>query len=295
MERDPEMLAVPVAGGDLAVARWGSGPNVVLAPHGITANLVSMTLIADAVGDDITLLAPDLRGRGLSATLPGPWGMAAHADDLVAVLDHLDVGRAVIAGHSMGGFVATKTAMRHPDRVRSLVLIDGGLGIPVPAGMDIDQILLAVVGAAIQRLDMTFVSRDAYLDFWRDHPALGDDWNDTLVAYLDHDMIEGEDGRWRSRVSAEAVRADGRDTLSDTSLVDGLGTIDLPMHFAWAPVGLSGGDPLYPRAVVAQFDDAIPNLSVTELEDVNHYTLALTDRGATQVAVLIDVAVADTA
>ena len=54
----------------------------------------------------VRLIAPDLRGRGRSNTLPGPFGMTRHADDMAAVLDFLGVPRAVVVGHSMGGFVS---------------------------------------------------------------------------------------------------------------------------------------------------------------------------------------------
>ena len=43
------------------------------------------------------------------------------------MLDHLQVDQAVVVGHSMGGFVAVVLAHHHPERVRRLVLIDGGL------------------------------------------------------------------------------------------------------------------------------------------------------------------------
>ena len=49
------------------------------------------------------------------ADLPGPFGMRAHADDLVAVLDHLELDRAVLAGHSMGAYVATVAATTRPE------------------------------------------------------------------------------------------------------------------------------------------------------------------------------------
>jgi lipase len=45
--------------------------------------------------------------------------MAAHADDLIAVLDHAGAGDALVVGHSMGGFAAVVAADRHPGRVRS--------------------------------------------------------------------------------------------------------------------------------------------------------------------------------
>lgn len=283
---EPTVLHVPVDGGDLAVAQWGSGERLVLAPHGITANYTSWAMIAAALPDDVTLLAPDLRGRGFSGELPGPYGMAAHARDLVAVLDHVGADRAVIAGHSMGGFVAAKMAMLFEERVSALVLIDGGLAVAVPEGSDIDAILNAVIGPAMARLGKVFPDRESYLEPWRAHPALGPYWHPLVDAYLDHD-VHDVDGGIASRVSAEAVRGDGRDTLVDRSLVEGLGDITMPVTFVRAPRGLADADPLYPAAVVDHFRGVIPQMQVIELDDVNHYTLALAPHGAEQVAAAI--------
>ena len=91
---------VPVVGGDLRVGfRPGkTGAPVVVLVHGITANHLSWSMVADQLGEDATLLAPDLRGRAGSASLPGPFGMANHALDLLAVLDDFGVRRATIVG-----------------------------------------------------------------------------------------------------------------------------------------------------------------------------------------------------
>src|SRR5687767_8810271 len=99
-------LAVPVTGGSLYVGVAGppvgtDGVPVVLLVHGITGSHRSWTPVARHLADAVTVLAPDLRGRGGSAGLAGPYGMAAHADDLAAVLDHVGCPRAVVAGHSM--------------------------------------------------------------------------------------------------------------------------------------------------------------------------------------------------
>src|SRR5918998_4160417 len=104
MPTDPERFDVHVAGGELAAYRWpGDGP-LVVAAHGITSNHRSWGVVAAALDGDVTLVAPDLRGRGRSNGLPGPYGIERHADDVAALLDHLEVERAVVAGHSMGGF-----------------------------------------------------------------------------------------------------------------------------------------------------------------------------------------------
>jgi pimeloyl-ACP methyl ester carboxylesterase len=63
--------------------------------------------------------------RGLPpSTTQGPFTVAQHVADAVAVLDGLDLREAVVLGHSWGGFLGALLAMEHPDRVRGLLLID---------------------------------------------------------------------------------------------------------------------------------------------------------------------------
>ena len=69
------------------------------------------------------VIAPDLRGHGKSQ-VSGPYTMEQHADDLAALLDRLQVRRAVVAGLSMGGYVAFAFWRRHPERVQGLILAD---------------------------------------------------------------------------------------------------------------------------------------------------------------------------
>ena len=66
--------------------------------------------------------AIDNRGVGGSAGAPRPFSLEQMADDAVAVLDAEGVDRAHVMGASMGGVIAQMLAVRHPDRVRSLVL-----------------------------------------------------------------------------------------------------------------------------------------------------------------------------
>src|SRR5439155_3555932 len=138
--------------GDLLVHRWPAArPDapVAVAAHGITANGLSFGRVAAALGGQVTLAAPDLRGRAGSRDAPGPYGIARHAADLVAVLDTLGVPEAVLVGHSMGAWVAAVAAARHPSRVSGVVLVDGGLAFPPPPDLDLDAALAAVIGPAI--------------------------------------------------------------------------------------------------------------------------------------------------
>ena len=171
-----EFRSIDVVGGTLAVGLSGPAPSsaraTVIAAHGITASSVSWTAVARALPDDISLVAVDLRGRGASAGLPAPFGMRAHAEDLLRVVEAFSLDVVVAAGHSMGGYVVAMLAASHPSRVRSLVLVDGGFPLSAPEGLGPDQVVEAVVGPAVSRLSMTFASRDEYHQFWHRHPAL---------------------------------------------------------------------------------------------------------------------------
>jgi 3-oxoadipate enol-lactonase len=63
------------------------------------------------------LITPDLRGFGESEVPEGPYSMALFSDDVIALLDHLEIDRAVIGGMSMGGYILLDLLERYPERV----------------------------------------------------------------------------------------------------------------------------------------------------------------------------------
>ncbi len=289
-------LSVPASGGSLHVGVAGAPPGtpgvpIVLGVHGITGSHVTWAPVARHLGDAVTFLAPDLRGRGQSAGLAGPYGMAAHAEDLIAVLDHVGAERAVVAGHSMGGYVVTRFAADAADRMAGAALIDGGLPLPRPPDIDPDVLLAAVLGPSLARLDMTFPSIEAYRDFWRAHPAFAaKPWTDDVAAFIDYDLAPqgtGPEGEtvYRSRVSREAVREDGRDLLDTDQVRKALLSLSGPSLLMSAPRGIQNEErPLLPPEAIADAQGLLPHLTVTEVPDTNHYFLLLGDREAAAVA-----------
>ncbi|MBV9010583.1 MAG: alpha/beta fold hydrolase [Pseudonocardiales bacterium] len=282
-------FAVPVAGGPLTVAVAGPGAPgaapLVLGVHGITGSHRFLAGLArNLAAGDITFLAPDLRGRGASARLTGPYGLDAHVADLMAVLDYWGAERAILAGHSMGAYVVARLAAAHPGRCAGVVLVDGGLSLPVPPGIDPDTVLEAVLGPALARLRMQFVSPEDYRDFWRCHPAFAGRWNPDVEDYVDYDL-HGPPGALRSKVVEAAVRADERDVLDGAAAWAAIAAIREPLVLVRAPRGLADDpNPLLPEAVVAQAKRTVPGIRDVLVDDTNHYLIVLGDREAAAVA-----------
>jgi len=279
---------VAVEGGDLRVGVWepdAAGQTVasVLLIHGVTASHLSWQQVADRL-PGLRVIAPDLRGRGRSNGLTGRAGLAAHARDLAAVLDALEVDRTVVVGHSMGAFVGLVFADLHPDRVSRLVLVDGGLPLDVPTGLAPEEIIQLVLGPTAERLAMRFASVGEYLDFWRAHPAFRRDWSPALEAYLAYDLV-GEAPTLRPATSYATLEEDSIDQNAGTAIVDSLGRLRHPTLFLTAERGLLDQvPPLYDPARVPSLLATHPGLRHEHLDDVNHYTIVLSERGADAVA-----------
>ncbi len=280
MSREPERIDVPVAGGTLATYRWPGDAPVVLAAHGISSNHRTWGVVAGELDGAATLVAPDLRGRGRSNGLPGPYTIARHAEDCLAVLDHLGAHDALVAGHSMGGFVATALATRHAERVRAVVLVDGGPPLHVPPGVDVDDALAATLGPAMKRLDMTFADRGAYRAFWQQHPSFAGIWSGEVDAQIQHDL-EGPEPEMRSACVKEAVRVNGRELLADEAVRTAVRDVACPMVLLWAPRGMMdepGG--LYS-------EERLNGIEHEMVPDTNHYSILLGAHGAKRVAAAI--------
>jgi pimeloyl-ACP methyl ester carboxylesterase len=278
---------VPVDGGDLAVFRLGDGPGLVgpavVAVHGITSSSRAWLAVARALDGRAGLWAVDLRGRGASGGLPGPYGMATHVRDLLAALESVADAPVVLVGHSLGAYVVARFAASYPERVRALVLVDGGLTIPGTEGVDPQAFADAFLGPALARLRMRFSGREEYREWWRSHPALvagladGSIADHDLVAYADHDFVDGV-----SSVSEQAVRADVPGLVERTFANE----LDVPATMLCAPRGLlDDPNPMQPFAAAQAWARDDPSRRrATLVEGVNHYTITLGRRGARAVA-----------
>jgi len=115
-----------VDGGSLAWQAVGDGPPVVLV-HGFALDHRMWDDITPRLADDHTVISYDCRGFGASAEFDNTTAYT-HTDDLLTLLAHLGVPRAALVGLSFGGGVVLKTALRSPESVTHLVLVDAALG-----------------------------------------------------------------------------------------------------------------------------------------------------------------------
>lgn len=290
-----EHFDIAVEGGHLATFRLGSDradAPLALAIHGITSTSRSWLATADALGDQAALIAVDLRGRGRSNELPGPFGIAAHVRDMLAVLDHFGLQHAVVAGHSLGAYIAVALAAAHPERIAALVLVDGGLTIPESEGVDPEQFMREFLGPTLERLEATFADRDDYRAWWAQHPAFAssDVDREQLAQYADHDLV-GEPPQLRSSVNPHVVAADGTDLFESAGAAQSL---EVPAVLLCAPRGMvDDPHPMQPLAIVQQWAAADPERRrAVQVPDVNHYTIALGRRGARAIAAEIVAALA---
>ena len=275
---------VAVARGALRVGEWHPDADGLpwLLVHGVTAAHPAWAWLArEAPG--VRLIAPDLRGRGRSADVGGPFGMAAHADDLAKVLDAVGVEQALVVGHSMGAFVSAVFADRYPERAAAVVVVDGGLPLDLPDGMPPREAVRHVLGPTAARLEMRFPDAVAYRDFWRSHPAFVGREDPLLDAYFAYDLVGADDG-WRPATTIETVEADSLDQNTGADIARALARMPRPTVLLAAERGLRGEvPPLYPDLARVRRD--VPGLrDARRAAGTDHYSIVMSVEGARAVS-----------
>jgi pimeloyl-ACP methyl ester carboxylesterase len=122
-------------GTELVYWTWAGSGQTALLLHGIGNYGRYWDLFAAAIAQRMRLVAPDARGHGESGRPPTGYAVDDFTRDALAMLDELDIDRAVVVGHSMGGLHAIDLASRHGDRVSSLAIVDASPE-PLAAGAE---------------------------------------------------------------------------------------------------------------------------------------------------------------
>lgn len=224
-----DRMSIGASDVDLFYQTVGDGPPIVFC-HGFSGNHLSWWQQLPAFAADYRCVAPDQRSFGRSVDMAGA-GVAALADDLLALLDHLDIDRATLVGHSMGGWPVGSVATQQPDRVATLVLsaTPGGLIDPdrhrdlmaaADSPPDVDPLSteLEFLSTAIGELNT-----DAPAE-WEEARAVLDELPLDARPVADADiptlLVAGEADEFMPPAAIEAV-ADRLD--AETTVIDGAG------------------------------------------------------------------------
>jgi pimeloyl-ACP methyl ester carboxylesterase len=127
--------SVVVFGQKINYLEAGSGPTVVLL-HGLGGNTTNWAFNVPALAQKFRVLVPDQVGFGLSDKPLINYRVATYVDFLDRFLAELKVERASLVGNSMGGWIASSYALKHPSKVERLVLVDAA-GFAPPKDFDL--------------------------------------------------------------------------------------------------------------------------------------------------------------
>jgi pimeloyl-ACP methyl ester carboxylesterase len=263
---DPAPVSFALPSGTVHVQRFGQGEALTICVHGLSANSCSFGRLGEVLGSGgRTVIAPDLRGRGLSDVTPaGTYGWANHARDVLALADALGVERFDYVGHSMGAYIGMALAKQAARRVRRMVLIDA-VGLPEPRS-------LVPIAAAVRRLGAVHRSADAYIDAVRRIGTI-EPWSAYWERHYRYEVVPTLGGV-RSRTDSAAVLEDMvyASTQSPRALWPAL-TMETLLLRAARPLGgafiVAAGDR---DAFVA----TAPRARAVEI-DANHYGVVMHD------------------
>ena len=257
----------------LTVTEWpGSTGPVVLGLPGLGSSGGTWRPLAEEL-PEAHLVSVDLRGRGDGQGMAGPTGLRAHARDVAAVLTELDLRDVVVVGHSMGAYLAPLVAQEAPERVRKLVLVDGGIRPAFPFFMT------AALTRLVFRRELRSMDRD-----WPSVEAMaakgkvgrmvaGRPELEPLVLQMLVEQSATTPAGLRPRLDVERAVADAVDTFWGDDVVGALEAVQVPVELLLAEnMKWDGQKPFIADKVVQPWRDRLPNLTVTRLKG-NHVTV----------------------
>lgn len=265
----PTSVPVPdVPGAGLGGAEWpGAGP-AVLGVQGLTSNHRLFDLVARELPDH-RLVAQDARGRASGVGLPCPDDLTTHADDLARLLDHHGIDRAVVVGHSMGGFIGLRFAQRHPDRVAGLALLDGGPPLRLPGPIGSPAAVRAMFRARLPRAGRTWRDFDELWGWLGKRAAAFAELDPAWIRWAFEIDIAGPPGAMRLQQDRAVLLADAAACFTAPWRAEALRGLTCPTRVVLAEWGAAPGKkPLYRQDPAP--DTLAPDTTVTRVPGTDH-------------------------
>ena len=232
----------------------GDSPPIVLL-HGTSASLHTWDGWVDELAQHHRVVRFDLPGFGLTGPAKNDdYRLEAYVEFVVGVLNALGIERCVLGGNSLGGSIAWRTAVHHPDRVEKLILVDSG-GFPykpesVPIGFVLSQVPVVnqLMKVVLPRSAVESSVRNVYGDPEKVTPDLVD-------RYFELTLREGNRGALGKRFSQLQYQ-------DQSALIQ---TIQQPTLILWG-----AQDKLIPPAIGVRFHENLPNSELVEFPGLGH-------------------------
>ncbi len=263
-------LRTEIAG--LTCAQWSpEAGSAVLALHGLTSTSEVWRAFAEAL-PGTRIVAPDLPGRGGSADVRVPAGLAGHAGAVVRLATELNLDNLVVVGHSMGAFLGPLVAAGLGARVRKVVLLDGGVA-PEPTVMVRRPVVRAAFALQVRQLARRRRDVDAFVDsIWGKAIANRPELRPRMVEWAAY-LLAGTDGHRRPRIDAGRLTADAVDTLAGDATLPALAAIAAPVHVMVARNGKDdNAGPFISDRAMATGKAQLPRMTSARLS-ANHLTM----------------------
>jgi len=268
---------VPVGKASLYSRETGSGQPIIVLHGGPDFDSAYLLPDLDRLADTFRLIYYDQRGRGRSAegVEPEDVTLASDIDDLDTVMRHSGLQAAALLGHSWGAVLALEYALRHPERVSHLVLMNPA---PVSAG-DLAVFRKAYaekLGAGLGRQRQIMASAaykegdpEAVVARYRIHfkPAIyrTGDYEKLMAAMSAAFVSQGKAGILKARAVESRLMRDTWD-VEDYDLLPKLRTLNIPA------LVISGDHDFIPAEIAAHIAHAIPNARLVELRNCGHFS-----------------------
>ncbi|MCW2704693.1 MAG: Pimeloyl-ACP methyl ester carboxylesterase, partial [Blastococcus sp.] len=247
-----------------AFVRAGDGPALLLL-HGIGNNCQTWAGVIDRLAESHTVIAPDLLGHGASDKPRGDYSIAGYANGMRDLLSVLDIEKATVVGHSLGGGIALQFAYQFPERCERLALVgSGGLGPELSAGLraatlpGAELVLTALTGVSLPlRMGFQALQRLGHAAGWRRVRDLAEA-GDALLALKDVEARRAFLRTLRGVVDArgQAVTALDRLYLANS----------IPMLVIWG-----SRDPIVPAVHAEAVRTLVPTARVEVFQGAGHW------------------------
>jgi 2-succinyl-6-hydroxy-2,4-cyclohexadiene-1-carboxylate synthase len=238
----------------LNVEGSGDGPPLLVL-HGFTGSSRSMLSFARS-WPGFSTLALDVIGHGMSDSPadPGRYTMNRCIEDIESLIEVLDLGQIALLGYSMGGRIAVRYALRHPERLWALLLESASTGIEDDAErqarVESDEVLA-------QRLERDGL--EPFIDYWQSIPLWA---SQASLPQEKRDALRAQ--RLQNSVTGLANSLRGMGAGADPAIFDQLSGLDVPTLI------MAGGLDTKYRDLANAMTAVMPNATVRIFENAGH-------------------------